>query len=553
MVAVVLHQFIDTFTFKKLPPISATCYKGREDTFARLLDAEAFSLLACEPQFNMQLHDFTIAVITHYAAPPNRHEYETSQNIQASRGEFLSVIGKFFKTTAAEMKKIKYEKITKHMAVDPNETQTFLKVELETNFPRLEIKFRNTLRSYDVYGNAELPAALYPITDAKVKVVEPKKGDRTVVPPKLSNKKMQALADISLDADAGASKVKLEQGDSEAEQGKSLSWDLAVIGETIMVFVKGEPDVLEVGAVQIMTGSSNLCINGVDCAGEWEIGELICLKAPFAGVQLASSPHRQVTVHFDAMRPMTKIKKGKEAEEPQVYHPSHIDDGERLDDYNFDNFNPEFMKHSLITMLNRAHVTTADGLELLQRVVLKGPCEGDPKKGAKVLQVKSIEDIDVGGIMLSPVGGAITAFLKDAKKEAINNPSSISSVTSRVFFAAAEDFPAGKVPTTTWTITSPLKDYNSRKRKADELDDDKASFATIAHYWGVLYAPAGAQSNMIAKPIVFEDLGVKALDKAFEIKKFKRGYGLNLDIPFLTNTKVIKAGEVLMMPSRCSA
>ena len=107
MVAVLLHQFIDTFTFKKLPPISATCYKGREDTFARLLDVEAFSLLACEAQFNKQLHDFTIAVITHYAAPPNRHEYETSQNIQASRGEFLSVIGKQYKTTAAEMKKNK--------------------------------------------------------------------------------------------------------------------------------------------------------------------------------------------------------------------------------------------------------------------------------------------------------------------------------------------------------------------------------------------------------------------------------------------------------------
>ena len=66
------------------------------------------------------------------------------------------------------------------------------------------------------------------------------------------------LADISLDADADASEVKHEQGDSEAERGKSLTWHLAALGETIRVFVKGEPDILEVGGVQAMTGSSTL-------------------------------------------------------------------------------------------------------------------------------------------------------------------------------------------------------------------------------------------------------------------------------------------------------
>ena len=60
------------------------------------------------------------------------------------------------------------EKRRDKKALGPNATQTVLKAELQTNYSRLESKFRNSIRSHDVYGNAEVPAALYPITDAKV-------------------------------------------------------------------------------------------------------------------------------------------------------------------------------------------------------------------------------------------------------------------------------------------------------------------------------------------------------------------------------------------------
>ena len=126
------------------------------------------------------------------------------------------------------------------------------------------------------------------------------------------------------------------------------------------------------------------------------------------------------------------------------------------------------------------------------------------------------------------------------------NPSTIPAVLAKVT-AATEQPPPGCVAkpprSTQFTIASPLLEFNQKKRKADD-DDGAEPLLAVAPFWAVLHAPPGEKGNMAFTAKVMEDSGFIGQD----LPKLRRGQASKLEIAYLTNTRAISAGDLLLLP-----
>ena len=94
-----------------------------------------------------------------------------------------------------------------------------------------------------------------------------------------------------------------------------------------------------------------------------------------------------------------------------------------------------------------------------------------------------------------------------------------------------------------WKIMSPLVGFNRGKRKAGDTDGD-AILKSIPHFWAVLFAAKDEDANCQIISVPYESLGYK-YDK--RMATLRPGAGYEVGIPYLFNTRFIKAGEFLQM------
>ena len=429
----------------------------------------------------------------------------------------------------------------------PADIQAYLGEELtkEENFPTIEKKFRINLVHQGVFDKDSLPTQRLDHKDYK--------ADKTHKDPEpahlmLSQKPVRQSSIELIDADG----VKAEFGDGEEPCELTHAavfekmWAKA-LGEYVMAFKAAEVDSSIEGSGSVIVSSvlETLMVDGDIVRGKWAKAELKEVHPPKAKVIFCDiSPPRHADVHIDALRAMSA---DVEVASPVIPHPCDQTLHTKVrGPYNINSWNTHFTLGILTNAINQAHATSSMGLPLLHVTVLDGPVLGGPKLQTVVLQVTATSKIAPGGIFLSPACGSIAAYVSGDKPYKAMNPDSIKSVPAFTYATAFKNHDEKDIPHMRWIITSPLHYHNNKKRKFGDPTLAE-SVADVPPYWAVLHAPEGKTGNMQFDVLTVDDCGIKCGNK---LGNFKKGCGYKIDIPFLTNTKIINSGEVLMLDPR---
>ena len=138
---------------------------------------------------------------------------------------------------------------------------------------------------------------------------------------------------------------------------------------------------------------------------------------------------------------------------------------------------------------------------------------------------------------------------KEKKKAYPTNPCQIASVQAKVTAGTTPVTSANPVPpmakTSSFIVVSPLVDFNAKKRKYDD-EDGRNCLRAVAPYWAILHAAPGEEGNMQFVNKVIEEKGY--IGKDWPV--FKKCDAYRVEIPYLTNTKKIQSGDILLLPPK---
>ena len=137
----------------------------------------------------------------------------------------------------------------------------------------------------------------------------------------------------------------------------------------------------------------------------------------------------------------------------------------------------------------------------------------------------------------------------EKKKVYQTNPSQIATIAAKVTTGTppiTSTKAVAKVAiTSNYNIVSPLVDFNAKKRKIDDEDGLKCLRA-VAPYWAILHAPPGEEGNMKFIPKLIAEKGYNGQD----LPPLKTAEASRVEIQYLTNTKLIQPGDILLLPPR---
>ena len=218
--------------------------------------------------------------------------------------------------------------------------------------------------------------------------------------------------------------------------------------------------------------------------------------------------------------------------------------------YDLETSNDEHARSVLRHAITFTHVNSSQGLTALAVEVVTGETEGNKSCRTCVLRAKATTAFKVGKINLSPFGGNIVEIVPGEKKKVYQtNPSQLATIAAQVTtgtLPVTSTRVVAKVAITrNYNIVSPLVDFNAKKRKFDEEDGLKCLRA-VAPYWAILHAPPGEEGNM---KFISKQVGEKGYNGQ-DLPPLKTAEASRVDIPYLTNTKLIQPGDILLLPPR---
>ena len=507
--------------------------------------------VAEEAQFNKKFNDIGMALFAKYTAGPSSSEQLMVQT------ELAANHGKLYKAIVSRIAIQRKSGGPDKSPMTPAQVTRWLDEECEKHdaLPDVEAKLRKLLVQRMLFASPDdLPSPIYPSN-------RPKKTKQHIPRDQISIELSAARVHDDVTRETGylTSAVKMESSLIDSRETASTASALSrlginALGDKVNVFLPaidappaGNPGVQEVAS----SGTHTLFIDGKTVSGEWTVAHLTALDPPHAKVELIpplgkDNPRQIRDVHVDGIRQYVP----PDAPTQVHPHPSASSSYGNVEAYSIiiedENCQRVFVEQAIL----HAFVTSTNGVENLLTQYVAEYCNGSPKKTTTVLRCKATADIQEKGIWLFPGGASIQKFKDDVKPNAVLNTFSLNSVAATFSAKVKPNTSSMSVDTTNlptqshkWRILSPLVGFNRGKRKAGDTDGD-AILKSIPHFWAVLLAAKDEDANCQIITVPYESLGYKH-DK--RMATLRPGIAYEVGIPYLFNTRLIKAGEFLQI------
>ena len=246
---------------------------------------------------------------------------------------------------------------------------------------------------------------------------------------------------------------------------------------------------------------------------------------------------KDITVDIDDLCPCDrKVKAEKRNPLTLGYEPQHP----RAADYDFKVYTKGFMAMALNTSVAQlASASAANVEEKIEVVYIPENAEKGEERGLGIYQCRVKQAITTGSLRLYPYGGTLLHWHDEDTRRGIQKSLSVKPCYIRCLQLSAQVSKGHRMQAEHFVLYTAISPKLAKKNL-----DDKIEVQHLPPFWALMLAKKSEQVNM--KPYM------ETYRYNPPVPKYhgdaKQGGTMSLQVPFFTNTRDLKVGDLLIVP-----